>query len=130
MDPSLLASTSSFGETISDRLTVSCPPETCTSADAEHLDDFPPLTLNQNEQRREPNNVADVGLLPFKKERPERPGETESAYESATISRACSTLLEEGGEDEGEATPETDRFGFFLGQDGIPPRFFSFLILK
>ncbi|EPB74535.1 TBC domain protein [Ancylostoma ceylanicum] len=121
MDPSLLASTSSFGETISDRLTVSCPPETCTSADAEHLDEFPSLTPNQIEQRREPNNVGDLGLLPFKKERPERPGETESAYESATISRACSTLLEEGAEDEGEATPETDRFGFFLGQDGLPP---------
>lgn len=75
MDPSLLASTSSFGETISDRLTVSCPPETCTSADAEHLDDFPCLTPNKVEHRKDPNIVEDAGLIPFKKERPERPGE-------------------------------------------------------
>ncbi|KHJ96981.1 TBC domain protein [Oesophagostomum dentatum] len=122
MDPSLMASTSSFGEAISERLTVSCPPETCSVSDAEqHHDDTSSLIPRESVNLDDHNRSGEAQLPPFKKERPERPGETESAYESATLSRACSTLLEEGAEDEGEATPETDRFGFFLEQDGIMP---------
>ncbi|VDM83888.1 unnamed protein product, partial [Strongylus vulgaris] len=107
MDPSLLASTSSFGEAISDRLTVSCPPEPCASSDAELPDDAPILS-NEVEPLPDYNHVIHTELPPFKKERPERPGEIED--ERSTSSRACSTLLEEGAEDEEEAIPETDRF--------------------
>ncbi|CAJ0598817.1 unnamed protein product [Cylicocyclus nassatus] len=118
MDPALLASTSSFGEALSERLTVSCPPEPCASSDAELNADEPILSSVHPER----NHVIANDLPPFKKERPERPGEIED--ERSTSSRACSTLLEEGAEEgEEEAVPETDRFGFFVEQDAMGPSF-------
>lgn len=110
MDPFITASTSSLDP---DRLTASCPPESCavsyteSSESASNCTNVPEVT---------PNAPA---LTFFKKERPERPGERQSSCESRTNSRACSTLLEESVEEEGETTPETDRFGFFVGSDHL-----------
>uniref|UniRef100_A0A183GF05 Rab-GAP TBC domain-containing protein n=1 Tax=Heligmosomoides polygyrus TaxID=6339 RepID=A0A183GF05_HELPZ len=87
-------------------LAASCPPEPCTASYIEQVEmGFGDTPL--------PGGM-DLSSLPFKRERPERPGETQSNSGSRTISRACSTLLEEVIEEEGEVLPETDRFGFFV----------------
>nr|CDJ90609.1 RabGAP TBC domain containing protein [Haemonchus contortus] len=96
-----------------DRLTTSCPPEPCAISDN---GGFP--IINETRAFIGPGTLADI---PFKKERPERPGETQSEIESRTISRACSTLLEEAIEEEGEASFETDRYGFFVQPDDVYP---------
>ncbi|WKX99569.1 hypothetical protein Q1695_014447 [Nippostrongylus brasiliensis] len=104
MEPSVLASTSSLEPSIPDRLTASCPPEPC-------VDPYPaPAGVTSDQYNF--GAINDVSTLPFKKERPERPGERQSASASRTSSRACSTLLEEPIEE--EDVPETDRFGFFV----------------
>ncbi|XGW18806.1 hypothetical protein V3C99_002978 [Haemonchus contortus] len=113
MDPSTIASTSSLEPAMLDRLTSSCPPEPCAISDN---GGFP--IINETGAFIGPGTLADI---PFKKERPERPGETQSEIESRTISRACSTLLEEAIEEEGEASFETDRYGFFVQPDDVYP---------
>lgn len=106
MSSSSVASSSSREVEVADRLAASCPPEPCTASYIEQVEmGFGDTPL--------PGGM-DLSSLPFKRERPERPGETQSNSGSRTISRACSTLLEEVIEEEGEVLPETDRFGFFV----------------
>ncbi|KAE9418966.1 hypothetical protein Angca_008139 [Angiostrongylus cantonensis] len=116
MESPVGASTSSFDPEMSDRLTMSCPPEAGTMDEEANNFYCNEDGIAKNDVSAE---VADFELLPFKIERPERPGETQSTYGSPTISRACSTLLEEVVEEEGDTIPETDRFGFFVKPEEV-----------
>ncbi|KAK5986668.1 Rab-GAP TBC domain-containing protein [Trichostrongylus colubriformis] len=114
MESPVMESTSSLEPTISDRITASCPPEPCAISDYGRF----AAVVNDSKGFVGSGTFEDV---PFKRERPERPGETQSACESRTLSRACSTLLEEAIEEESEVPAETDRFGFFVRSDEVYP---------
>ncbi|KAK6046937.1 TBC domain protein [Cooperia oncophora] len=111
MESPVVTSTSSLEPSTSAGLPASCPEEPCTSSDVRFaaIDNEPKSFVYS----RAPEDV------PFKREKPEKPGERPSSSSSRTISRA--SLLEENIEEEAGTPLETDRFGFFVRPDETYP---------
>ncbi|PAV60472.1 hypothetical protein WR25_10597 [Diploscapter pachys] len=125
MDNMQESTSSSLLSTELDRMTVSCPPETMAASSSEVEDTVTPLPRPiSNDHDMSTSGIdcvldGEVDPVPFERQRPERPGETNSRHGSRSDSLRpsdCSTLMEDPLEEEngGEPPPPTDKFGFFL----------------